>query len=232
MSPPPGRPRLAPVLFAPAAAEGLSGGWGGDTGGAGGRAEARTGAARGNGRGAKGPRRALFTSRRQSSPGGRAAGGKRVPGGSCRRRRACTPPLRQARQVVPRCSFILTLWEPPAAAGASWSLEKRGCDHDLRLQQNNNKKNLGALRSALVRCPPSGSPAGGAGPGGPRRECRGRSARLGTDSAPRARRPDPLKAPVGHFHSASKGQKNNPWCRESAPGRFRCPSWANLLGCP
>lgn len=65
----------APVLFAPAAAEGLSGGWGGDTGGAGGRAGARTGAARGNGRGAEGPRRALFTSRRQSSPGGRAAGG-------------------------------------------------------------------------------------------------------------------------------------------------------------
>lgn len=154
--------------------------------------------------------------------------GKRVPGCSFRRRRACTPPSCRARQVVPRCSFILTLWEPSASAGASWSPGERGWDRDLRLQQNNNK-NLGALRSALVRCPPPGSLAGGAGPGGPRREC----PRLGTDSAPpalRARRPDPLKAPVGYFHFASKGQKNNPRCWESAPGQFPMPLMVLLAG--
>lgn len=128
VSPPPGRPRPAPVLFARAAAEGLSGGWGGDTGGAGGRAGARTGAARGNGRGAEGPRRALFTSRRQSSRGGRAAGaarpGRQFPSPSGLLPAAgagttgCTPPffyshsppaLRRRLLLVPRGARLRSL---------------------------------------------------------------------------------------------------------------------------
>lgn len=42
----------------------------------------------------------------------------------------------------------------------------------------------------------------------------------------RARWLDSLKAPMGHFHSASKGQKNNPGAGSQPQGSFRCPSWA------
>lgn len=163
MSPPPGRPRPAPVLFAPAtAAEGLSGGWGGDTGGAGGRAGARTGAARGNGRGAEGPRRALFTSRRQSSRGGQAAGEARPgrqfpsPSGLLAAARAgttgCTPPFFYSHSPPAlRRRLLLVPGEP-------------GCDHNLCLQQN-NKKPRGSWKRAGPVSPP-GSSAGGTGPEG------------------------------------------------------------------
>lgn len=165
VSPPPGSPRPAPVLFAPeaAAAEGLSGGWGGDTGGAGGRAgPARTGAARGNGRGAEGPRRALFTSRRQSSRGCRGSASRAavsVAVGPARRRpggtTGCTPPffyshsppaLRRRRLLVPlgsRAAITICVCNKTTTTKKPWSSWKRPCPVS-----------------------PPGSPAGGAGPKG------------------------------------------------------------------
>lgn len=84
--------------------------------------------------------------------------GQRVPVGSFRRRRACSPPPGRARQVVLCRSFILTLRRPSAAA-ASWSPGERGCDHNLCLQQN-NKKPWGSWKRLGPMSPP-----------GPRRRC-------------------------------------------------------------
>lgn len=222
------------MLFAPAAAEGLSGGWGGDTGGAGGRAGARTGAARGNGRGAEGPRRALFTSRRQSSLGGRAAGEAR-PGRAAVSVAVGPDPRRPGghdRLYPAVLLFSLSAGPlppppppPPSPPGSGAAIAICVCNKTTTKTRGSSER-PGPVPASL-------SPAHGAGPAGPRRECRGRSARLGTDSAPAAlgaRRPDPLRASVGHFHSVSKGQKNNPRCRESAPVQFPMPLMGQLAG--
>lgn len=89
--------------------------------------------------------------------------GKRVPGGSFRRRRACSPPPGRARQVVLRGSFILTLRRPSAVA-SSRSPGEPCCDHNLCLQQNNNnnKKTRGSSKRPGPVSPP-GSLARGAG---------------------------------------------------------------------
>lgn len=162
--------------------------------------------------------------------------GKRVPGGSFRRRRACTPPPGRARQVVPRCSFILTLREPSTAAGASWSPGERGCDRDLRLQQNNNNKKT----SGLFVAPWSGARLPGPLPA----ELALGDLAASVVGAPRALVPTLLhrrSARGGRTHSRlqwdiftlpAKDRKITPGAGIQPRGSFRCPSWANLPGCP
>lgn len=198
VSPPPGSPRPAPVLFAPeaAAAEGLSGGWGGDTGGAGGRAGARphrSGPGQRSWRGGTAARAVYLAAPVVARPPG-----KRVPGGSFRRRRACSPPPGRARQVVLRRSFILTLRRPSAAA-ASWSPRGAGLrSQSVFAAKQQQQKNLGALGSAPVQCLLPGPPPAVLALRAPPGECRGRPARLGTDSASAA-----LRAAAGPTQGSS-----------------------------
>lgn len=160
--------------------------------------------------------------------------GKRVPGGSFRRRRACTPPPGRARQVVPRCSFILTLREPSAAAGASWSPGERGCDRDLRLQQNNKKPRGSLERPGPVPASRVPMPA----------ELALGDLAASVVGALRALVPTLLhrrSARGGRTHSRlqwdiltlpAKDRKITPGAGIQPRGSFRCLSRANLLGCP
>lgn len=198
VSPPPGSPRPAPVLFAPeaAAAEGLSGGWGGDTGGAGGRAGARphrSGPGQRSWRGGTAARAVYLAAPVVARPPG-----KRVPGGSFRRRRACSPPPgRHDRLYSAVLLFSLSAGPPPPPPPGPPG--EPGCDHNLCLQQNNNnKKNLGALGSAPVQCLLPGPPPAVLALRAPPGECRGRPARLGTDSASAA-----LRAAAGPTQGSS-----------------------------
>lgn len=222
-------------MFAPAAAKGLSGGWGGDTGGAGGRAGARTGAARGNGRGAEGPRRALFTSRRQSSPGGRAAGearpGRQFPSPSGLHPAAwagttgCTPLFFYSHS--PRALYRRRRLLVPGGAG----LRSRSAFATKQQQQKT---------SGLFVAPWSGARLPGPLPA----ELALGDLAASVVGAPRALVPTLLhrrSARGGRTHSRlqwdiftllAKDRKITPGAGIQPRGSFRCPSWANLLGCP
>lgn len=152
--------------------------------------------------------------------------GQRVPGGSFRRRRACSPPPGRARQVVLRRSFILTLRRPSVAA-FSWFPGEPGCDHYLCLQQN-NKKTLGLLEAPRSRVS-SGVLRRRCWPLGHLAESVVGAPRASVPILPQrrcARRPDPLKTLVGHFYSVSKGRKNNP-----RTNLVDCPYGNHVLSC-
>lgn len=210
--------------------------------GLGGRAGARTGAARGNGRGAQGPRaaRAVYLAApvlagRPGCGGSASRAAVSVAVGPAHRRPGGRAGGR-ARQVVPRCSFILTLRGRrrlvPPGSGAAIAI----C---VCNKTTTTTTNLGALRSSLLRCPPPGSPARGAGPGvggtSPRVSWALRAPRypLCPGGAPRARGGRTGSRLQWDIFTLSAEDRRITHGAESQPQcSFRCPSWANLPGCP
>lgn len=196
VSPPPGRPRPAPVLFALAtAAEGLSGGWGGDTGGAGGRAGARTGAARGQRSWRRGTAaRAVYLAapviaRRPGCRGSASRAAVSVAVGPARRR-----PGGHDRLYSAVLLFSLSAGPPPPPPPGPW-----GNPAAITICVcSKTTKNPGALGSALVQCLLPGPLPAILAQRAPRGECRGRPARLGTDSVSAA-----LRAAAGPTQSSS-----------------------------
>lgn len=159
-------PRLCCLLRRPR--RGFPEAWGGDTGGAGGQGGSPHRSGPGQRSWRPGTARGARCLPRGASPR-RAAGlrGKRVPGGSFRRRRACSPPPGRAggRAGTTGCTPLFFYSHsprppPPGPPG------ERGCDRNLCLQQNNNNHKPRGSSELPAPVPASRVPCPRSWPGG------------------------------------------------------------------